>query len=189
LVWFRGWFETLQLAGVEAANDAVRSAERKTIRVVAKRWLDWKREMLGDDRKAYQGCARTLEKWVLPFPIADVDLEQDLTLGHCTDWIESVKKVGRASMTTRNVVQGLRGFLVNVRGKGWVRLRENPLLDPYVRKLLGPADTVAGRNTIIHLTKVQSNQLIVCDSADTPSRMWTSRPSLSWATAPRGSSG
>jgi integrase len=71
-------------------------------------------------------------------------------------------------MTTRNIVQALRGFLVDVRGKGWVNLRENPLLDPYVRKVLGVPDTVAGRNTIIHLTKDQVRQLISCEAAEIP---------------------
>jgi integrase len=161
--WFGAWFKALQQTGVEPVNDEVKADDRKTIRRLTKRWLDWKRETLGHDRKAFEGFMRTLEKWVLPYPIADIDLEHELNLGHCTDWIEAVKKAGRAPMTTRNIVQTLRGFLVDVRGKGWVKLRENPLLDPYIRKVLGPAETVAGRNTIIHLSKEQVQQLFGCD--------------------------
>ncbi|HEY0465190.1 MAG TPA: hypothetical protein VGC79_13315, partial [Polyangiaceae bacterium] len=127
-------------------NSEVKVDDRKTIRKLAQRWINWKREVLANDRKAYEGAERTLNKWVLPFAIADIDLERELNLGHCTDWIEGIKKAGRAPMTTRNIVQQLRGFLVDVRGKGWVNLRENPFLDPYVRKVLGVPETIAGRN-------------------------------------------
>lgn len=168
LVWFQTWFDALSTTGVEPVNSEIKADDRKTIRRIAQRWLDWKREQLGQDRKAYEGAKRTLNKWVLPYAIADIDLERNLNLGHCTDWIEAVKKVGRAPMTTRNIVQALRGFLVDVRGKGWVNLRENPLLDPYVRKVLGPPDTVAGRNTIIHLNKDQVAKLLVCDAPEIP---------------------
>jgi integrase len=149
-------------------NSEVKVDDRKTIRKLAQRWINWKREVLANDRKAYEGAERTLNKWVLPFAIADIDLERELNLGHCTDWIEGIKKAGRAPMTTRNIVQQLRGFLVDVRGKGWVNLRENPFLDPYVRKVLGVPETIAGRNTIIHLTKEQVNQLLSCKAAEIP---------------------
>lgn len=168
LSWFQAWFAALVRTGVEPMNDEVRADDSKTIRRLAQRWVDWKREQLTQDRKAYEGCDQTLNKWVLPYPIADIDLERSLNLGHCTDWIEAVKKEGRAPMTTRNIVQTLRGFLVDVRGKGWVNLRENPFLDPYIRKVLGPPDTLAGRNTIIHLTKDQVSKLVVCEAVEIP---------------------
>jgi integrase len=71
---------------------------------------------------------------------------------------------GKAAYTTRNIVQGLRGFVVDARGKGWIRIKENPLLDPYIKKVLGGADTVAGKNTIIHLKKEEVAALITCTS-------------------------
>ena len=43
-------------------------------------------------------------------------------------------------------------------------VEENPLLDPYIRKVLGTADTVAGKNTIIHLKKEEAQRLLLCDS-------------------------
>lgn len=105
--------------------------ERKTIRNLGDRWLTWKKQECTTEFKAHRDAGRLLRKWVYPHPIAAVDLENDLDLdfGICTDWVEWVKKAGRAPNTARNIVQGLRGFLVDVRGKGWVKLRENPLLD------------------------------------------------------------
>src|SRR5947209_6664346 len=43
-IWFRAWFEALERTGVESVNDEIKVDERKTIRKLAKRWLDWKRE-------------------------------------------------------------------------------------------------------------------------------------------------
>jgi hypothetical protein len=65
--WFRTWFETLQRSGVEPANNEITVDERKTIRKLAKRWLDWKRDTNPNDRKLYDGCTRTLDKWVLSY--------------------------------------------------------------------------------------------------------------------------
>ena len=66
-------------------------------------------------------------------------------------------------------MQGLRGFLIDARGKGWIRLRENPFLDPYIKRMLSGADTLAGKNTIIHLTAPQVTKLLVCESSLIPS--------------------
>ncbi len=162
--WFTLWLEKLEADHVEPVNDQVHLDERKTIRNLGDRWLTWKKQNCTTDLKAHRDADRLLRKWVYPHPIADVDLETELDLGQCTDWVEWVKKAGRASYTTRNIVQGLRGFLVDVRGKGWVALKENPLLDPYIRKVLGTADTVAGKNTIIHLKKEEAQRLVLCDS-------------------------
>lgn len=67
------------------------------------------------------------------------DLENELDIGHCTSWTEWVKTHGLAPLTVRNVVQGLRGFLVDIRGKGWARLREKRLRKKMVT-LGGPLD-------------------------------------------------
>jgi hypothetical protein len=97
-----------------------------------------------------------------------VDIETELELGHCTAWIEWVKTSDLAPLTIRNTVQGLRGFMVDVRGKGWVRLHENPFLDPYINRLLSGADTVAGRNTIIQLSAPQVAKLLTNESPHIP---------------------
>lgn len=162
--WFALWLEKLEADHVEPINDLIVVDERKTIRNLGDRWLTWRKQTCTTDFKAYRSADRLLRKWVYPHAIADVDLENELDLGHCTDWVEWVKKAGRAPNTTRNIVQGLRGFLVDVRGKGWVKLRENPLLDPYIRKVLGTTDTIAGKNTIIHLKKEEAQRLVLCDS-------------------------
>jgi integrase len=163
-LWFAAWLRRLGETGVEPVNGEVQVSERKTVRSLADRWLKWKKEQAGDDAKAFKGSKRLLDRWVFPHAIADADIEHELDIGHCTDWIEWVKRSGRAPLTVRNIVQGLRGFLVDVRGKGWVRLRENPLLDPYIRKVIGGTDTLAGRNTIIHLKKDEAQRLIASDS-------------------------
>lgn len=161
--WFRLWIQRFEQTGVEPVNHEVR-IERKTIRNLAQRWLAWKGEQHKSDRRALSGCKRLIEKWVSPHAISDVDLETELDIGQCTAWIEWLQSSGRAPLTIRNTVQGLRGFLVDVRGKGWVRLRENPLLDPYVKRMLRGTDTIAGKNTIIHLNATEANKLLVCSS-------------------------
>lgn len=165
LQWFTLWLDKLHHDGVEPINDGIQLDERKTIRNLADRWLKWKKDNSTNDSKAYKGADRLLHKWVFPHPIADVDIEKDLDLGHCTEWVEWVQRAKRAPNTTRNIIQGLRGFFVDVRGKGWVKIKENPLLDPYIRKILGTTETVAGRNTIIHLKKEEAQRLIACGSS------------------------
>jgi integrase len=162
--WFTLWLEKLEADHVEPINDMIVVDERKTIRNLGDRWLTWKKQSCTTELKPHRDAGRLLRKWVYPHPIADIDLENELELGICTDWVEWVKKAGRAPYTTRNIVQGLRGFLVDVRGKGWAKLRENPLLDPYIRKVLGTADTIAGKNTIIHLKKDEAQRLLLNDS-------------------------
>ena len=166
--WFSVWLRRLEDSGVEPVNDEVQIDHRKTMRSLSGQWLRWKKEQFANDEKSYKGCDRLLEKWVFPHAIADVDIENELDLGHCTEWVEWIKKTGKASNTVRNIVQGLRGFLVDVRGKGWVKVRENPLLDPYIRKVMGTVDTVAGKNTIIHLKKEEAITLLTCTAVDIP---------------------
>ena len=138
------------------------------MRSLSPRWLRWKKEQFPNDDKAYKGCDRLLAKWVFPHTIADIDIENELDLGHCTEWVESIKKSGKAPNTVRNIVQGLRGFLVDCRGKGWVKVKENPLLNPYIRKVIGAVDTIAGKNTIIHLRKEEAITLLKCTAVDIP---------------------
>jgi integrase len=167
-LWFAAWLRGLAKTGVAPVNGEVTLEERKTIRSLGDLWLRWQSEQHPGDRKIETACHRLLDTWTFPHPIADVDLERELDLGQCTAWVEWVKKSGRAPNTVRNIVQGLRGFLVDVRGKGWVRLRENLLLDPFIRKMVAGAEPLAGRNTIIHLRKEQARQLLLCASVDIP---------------------
>lgn len=167
--WFALWLKMLDKTGVEPVNDEVHLDTRKTIRSLSGQWLRWKQEQPGADVRAYKGCKALLDNWVLPHAIADVDIEKELDLGQCTAWVESIKKSGKAPNTVRNIVQGLRGFIVDIRGKGWVKLPENPLLDPYIRKVIGTVETVAGKNTIIHLKKDEAITLLSCTAAEIPS--------------------
>lgn len=166
--WFRSWRGTRDRAGVDPLNQDVVVDNRKTIRKLSSAWLDWKRSQPGVDRRDMRMSSGLVKKWTLPHPIADLDLENELTLGHCTEWVEWVMRSGRAPYTVRNVVSALRGFLVDARGKGWVQMRENPLLDPYIKRLVGGAEQVAGRNTIIHLKRDDVAKLLSCASAKIP---------------------
>jgi len=166
--WFSSWLRGFEETGVEPLNKDVIARVPKTVRSLAERWLAWKREQLTTDSRAFKDCKRLLDLWVFPHAIADIDLERELDLGHCTAWVERVRGSGRAPNTVRNVVQGLRGFLVDARGKGWIRLRENPLLDPFIRKMLAGSEPLAGKNTIIHLKKADVRTLLACEAPDIP---------------------
>jgi hypothetical protein len=65
-----------------------------TIRSLADRWIAWKREERKGNDKDVKGHQRLLDRWVLPHAIADYDLEHELDVGICTEWIEWVKKFG-----------------------------------------------------------------------------------------------
>lgn len=166
--WFKVWRDARDRTGVEPLNQDVVVDNRKTIRKLSKTWLDWKKSQPGVDRREMRTSSGLVKKWALPHAIADIDLENELTLGHCTEWVEWVMRSGRAPYTIRNIVSALRGFLVDARGKGWVQMRENPLLDPYIKRLVGGAEQVAGRNTIIHLKRDEVAKLLSCASAKIP---------------------
>jgi integrase len=165
IIWFRCWKTKLETSGEEPSKQDIDLSAGKTIRAISDRWIAWKQSKSPRDSQCAQGL---LDHWLLPFAIADIDLERELNLGHCTDWIEIVKASGRAPNTVRNIVQGLRGLLVDARGKGWIQLTENPLLDPYIRTLLKNTDTVAGKHTIIHLPRAQTEQLLDCKAVQIP---------------------
>jgi integrase len=166
--WFACWLRGLEETGVEPLNEDVIIRVPKTLRSLADRWLAWKKEQYASDSRRLKDCKRLLDRWVLPHAIADIDLERDLDLGHCTSWVECVQRSGRAPNTVRNIVQGMRGFLVDARGKGWIKVKENPFLDPFIRKMLNGCEPLAGKNTIIHLKKAEVRRLLTRNAPEIP---------------------
>jgi len=161
--WFDNWYEQSQLEQRRLSNDQVVSTKRKTFRSLSSLWFDLLRARYAGDDPSYNGSKRTLEHYVLTQPIADVDIEGELDIGHCTAWVEWLKTLGKSPLTVRNVVQTLRGFLVDARGKGWVKLRENPLLDPYLKKVMPKRGPIVN----VYLDEAQVRTLLTCDSPGT----------------------
>jgi hypothetical protein len=50
-----------------------------------------------------------------------------------------------APFTVRNIVQAVRGFLSDCRGKGWADIAENPFNDAFVKRKTAGTQTVAGK--------------------------------------------
>lgn len=164
-VWFAQFLSSFTSTGVAPVNEEVVIDRRKTIRSLADRWLEVVRR--DNDEKTYNACRRTLHTYLFPHSISHCDLENELDVGRCVawiDWLRTLKgqKTRRplAPLTIRNIVQGLRQFLVDVRGRGWANMRENPLLDPYIRRVMGRPEPVAGKGTIVCLTEEQARALL-----------------------------
>lgn len=174
--WFDEWYAQSLAQGAVLQNAAVAATPKKTFRSLMPQYLATVRARFADDDHSYNSCKRRLEYYVLTQSIADLDIESgELDIGQVTAWIEwlkvapaKTKSKVMSPLTVRHVVQTLRSFLVDARGKGWVKTKENPLLDPYIKKVLPKSATLAGNNTIIHLDAAQIQQLLCVDSDNIP---------------------
>ena len=139
--WAREWISQLQTNGGKQSLNEEIARTPPTLQHLVPRWITWKKDS-GISHREYGRLECSLNKWVLTQPISRLNVETQLSLGSCVTWIEWLQKQRKYNAlplkpnTVRNIVQLLRGVLVDARGKGWIEMRENPLLDPYVRKVL-----------------------------------------------------
>lgn len=153
LQWASSWIEQQRLS-IIASGPA-------TIRSVAPRWLEWKKELA--TKRDHADCERVLRLWVFPHALADADLDR-LELPQTTAWIEWLKTKGRAPNTVRNIVQCVRSMMTDLRGKGWVSPRPSPLDDPWTKRQLRGTERLAGKHTIIHLDATQLAVLLASEA-------------------------
>jgi integrase len=135
---------------------------RPTFCDVAALWLASKEELFKDDNKSLSGSRRFKNHWL--GALAPVVVE-DCTVAMASEWVEWVKKETKASYTARNVLQAMRNFVVEARGRGWVELKENVFLDPWIRKVLGTPRPKAGAGVIVrldpeHVRKLLNSELL-----------------------------
>lgn len=164
LQWLSSWL-------IRGGKSGAVPTERKTLRVIGEAWVE-----LVSDPKAIIERRRLLDRYLNVHPIADIDAERELDVPSAVVWIAWLKelkskKTGRplAPMTVRNIVQMLRDLLVEARGRGWIRRPENPLKDPFINKIMGKPERLAGDEPIV-LSKEQCSALLTDDRIPAPRR-------------------
>lgn len=133
----------------------------RTLRSLAPTWLATL------DPEVRQLRSNTLERYVFSHPIADIDLEAPLTVPDCVAWIEWLRqqpspkaKRPLAPLTVRNLIQTLRDYIVDARGRGWVPgLHENPLADSYIKKVFRKPERLSGDDHVV-LNDAQARGLL-----------------------------
>ncbi len=70
-----------------------------------------------------------------------------------------------APYTFRNVVNSLTMFFDDAMAEGWLALMPNPMKHPAVRKEVPEAQTLAGQNVIIHLSRATAERLLKSPSS------------------------
>lgn len=169
IIWVDEWVKKGKQTGRIPNNDAVPRPKR-TIRNLLQQWYDWKLKEPGIERKALDKERAGITNYVLAHSFGDVDLEKPKGLTTvAVGWIEWLKlqdgvhtKKRLAPFTVRNIVAAVRGFISDVRGKGWAEMAENPFVDSFVQKRTAGAEKVAGADTIIHLSPTQATAFIQC---------------------------
>jgi integrase len=156
--------------------------ERPTIRSLADRWL-----ALSDASPRYSPATRMQHKTcirvhVLPYPeIADVSIAE---LGPATlrAWLRKVRDDGKgaqkwetregqrirtvsrggplAPFTCRNVVNSLTAFMADAMAEEWIDVPANPMKHEAVRREVPEGVTLAGRHTIVHLSRAVAERLL-----------------------------
>lgn len=178
LIWFNDWRQVKEQTGVIPSNASV-PAPIRSFRNLIDQWFDWRKEQPNTDIKELSKNRAAIVNYVLTHRLGDFDLERPKGLSTlAVDWIEWLQrqkgkhtKRPLAPFTIRNIVQIVRTMLSDFRGKGWCDITDNPFNDPFVKRKTAGAHTVAGADTIIHLSPPQAAQFIQCgDERITPYR-------------------
>ncbi len=165
--WFGQWWATNRLD-----KGAPEPQVRLTMGQVFEWWIGYlKNEKPGADADAWRNADRVHRLWVQPHPFARVFSDQ-LSLAHCVDWIEAVQRQAKADYTARNVIQVVRTFLSDARGKGRYS-GENFFNDPYVKQRTKGAEPSAGKETIIHLSEADARRVAYYQGDGVPIRRHT----------------
>jgi excisionase family DNA binding protein len=131
-------------------------------------------------RKQRKGA---IEVHVLPYPeIADVPIS-DLGPAALRGWVRKVRDDGKtkpkwekdadgrpvrklvrggpmAAFTCRNVVNSLTAFFADAMAEEWIDVPANPMKHEAVRREIPDGVTVAGKHTIVHLTRPVAEKLL-----------------------------
>ncbi len=159
--------------------------ERPTVRELAEKWLelvDANPKLSPGTRAQHRSC---MLRHVLAYrEVADVPIP-DLGPAGLRAWVRRVRDDGKltitwkdapdgkrvrstvrggplAPFTCRNIVNTLTAFFADCMAEEWVDLPANPMKHEAVRREIPEGVTLAGKHTIIHLTKPVAERLLTC---------------------------
>lgn len=177
--WSTQWLiQTLTRGNVGAANADV-VAPPHTILTLLPIWEKHRCSLPDAEPKAISASANMVRKWTqnisgIPLPL--------LSVPKAAEWVTWLKTSTKlAPCSVRNVVQGLRGIIVDARGYGWVTLTENVFADAFIKKVMGTALPRRGRE-VVALPKEHMKTLLECPGILASRRVLYM---LSWSTGMR----
>jgi integrase len=139
--WMISWFAEHQRTGGLNAPASQIVPVRKTIRLLADRWLEYRKRDDGTAMNTFNGYRLALKNWILTndrflhYPIDHLDMEQEFTAEVCLAWIGSI--TGRATTKLR-YSEVLRQFFRDSIAHGWLSPDMfNPLDRPVVARRIG----------------------------------------------------
>jgi integrase len=165
--WADDWMQVYTTTG--APPVAIITAPVVTVGTAAEEWLNWKRTTLGGENKSWRDHERFVRLYLRPHKIARCTAEQ-LNVPMAVAYIEWVKEAGVAAYTQRNIVSMMRQFVSDLRGKGFLDIKENPFLDPYVKKASPKGASTYG-DTIVHLSPDAVMALVHCNGVSHANRV------------------
>lgn len=166
--WSTQWLiQTLTRGNVGAANADV-VAPPHTILTLLPIWEKHRCSLPDAEPKAISASANMVRKWTqnisgIPLPL--------LSVPKAAEWVTWLKTSTKlAPCSVRNVVQGLRGIIVDARGYGWVTLTENVFADAFIKKVMGTALPRHGKE-VIALPRERMKVLLECSDVPIHRRM------------------
>lgn len=163
--WAEAWFP----------NRSIQSFTPKlpplTMATLCARWVRHLREESGEEKANDADTVRRV--WLEPYAIGKV-VADELTLADCVRWVEALKRTDRAPNTIRNVVQAVRTMVADARGHGWVNPeRPNHFSDEYLLRRMKGAQTVAGKEVVIHFSLAEALRIVGYRGREVPLRRHT----------------
>lgn len=156
--WADDWIRVYTTTGAPPVTTT--TAQQPTLGIAADEWLAWKKTVHGGENKSWRDCERFVRMYLRPHKIARCTADQ-LNVPTAVSYVEWVKGSGVAPYTQRNIVSMMRQFVSDLRGKGFLDIKENPFADPYVKKA-SPKGAPTTGEVIVHLSPAQISKLLAC---------------------------